>query len=54
LIRENPEITIEKLSTKLDVAKRTVLRDIEKLKSRGMLKYIGPSKGGFWEILEQD
>jgi ATP-dependent DNA helicase RecG len=54
LIRENPEITIEKLSTKLDVAKRTELRDIGKLKTKGMLKYIGPSKGGFWEVLEQD
>jgi predicted HTH transcriptional regulator len=54
LIRENPEITTENLSTKLDVAKRTILRDIGKLKTKGMLKYIGPSKGGFWEVLEQD
>jgi predicted HTH transcriptional regulator len=28
----------------------TIIRDIEKLKKIGVIKRIGPDKGGYWEI----
>jgi hypothetical protein len=30
------------------------LRDIEILKREGKLKYSGPAKGGYWQILKTD
>jgi DNA-binding Lrp family transcriptional regulator len=36
----------------LKVTKRTVLRDLEKLKSNGVIERIGV-KGGYWKIISQ-
>ena len=47
---KNKGITTEELAKKLNVTKRTILRDIEKLKHNGILKYVGSTKGGYWEI----
>jgi len=44
-------ITVKSLAEKLKVTKRTVLRDIEKLKYKGRIKRIGKEKSGYWEIL---
>ena len=49
-IMKNKGITTEELAKKLNVTKRTILRDIEKLKHNGILKYVGSTKGGHWEI----
>ena len=49
LTKENNTISVE-LAEKLFVTPRTIIRDIEKLKQLGILKRIGPAKGGHWEI----
>lgn len=38
------------LAKKNNVTWRTIARDLEKLKARGKLERIGPDKGGYWEI----
>ena len=50
MITENDKITISEISKHLKVTKRTILRDIEKLKEKNLLKRIGPEKGGYWQI----
>ncbi len=50
LIRHNPQITAEEMAEKLDVKVRTIYRDLEELKH--LIKYVGPSKGGYWKLLK--
>ncbi len=50
LIRGNKNITISEMALSIGVTERTVERNIEKLKSNGILNRIGPDKGGYWKI----
>jgi ATP-dependent DNA helicase RecG len=52
IINRNSQITTEKIANHLGVTKRTILRDIDKLKELGILHHIGSAKGGYWEIKE--
>jgi ATP-dependent DNA helicase RecG len=51
LMRENPEITQEGLSEKTGLSRRGVEKNIKILKEKGLIKRIGPDKGGFWEVV---
>ncbi len=53
LIDENPEITREELSAKTGLTIRGVEWNLAKLKQKGLLKRIGPAKGGHWEITKR-
>jgi ATP-dependent DNA helicase RecG len=53
LIVENNQITASKIAEVLAVTKRTVLRDIEKLKELGLIERIGSRKFGEWKILKE-
>ena len=50
LIEENPKITREELSEKTGLTIRGVEWNLAKLKQKGLLKRIGPAKGGHWKI----
>ena len=54
LMDENPYITQKELSLAraLNVTKRTIIRDLEKMKNSGQIKRIGPAKGGHWEVIK--
>jgi len=49
-IRLNNLISIDQLAKKLKVTRRTIIRDIEKMKNQNIITRIGPDKGGHWEI----
>lgn len=51
-IKKNPKISIKKLSRTISINPSAVQRYIDKLKKKGLLKRIGPTKGGYWEIFE--
>jgi ATP-dependent DNA helicase RecG len=51
MISSNKDITMQEISTQLDVTIKTIKRDIAKLKEMGKLKRIGPDKGGYWVVL---
>ncbi len=51
LIEIDAHISMLELSRKIGVNHKTVKRDIEKLKSLGLVKRIGPTKGGHWEVI---
>ncbi len=51
-IAANPHITTADLAKSLQVSRRTVLYRINRLKGKGLLRRIGPNKGGRWEITQ--
>jgi ATP-dependent DNA helicase RecG len=53
LIVENPEITASELSEAVGITPKGVEWQIARLKKEGVLKRIGPAKGGRWEILKK-
>ena len=50
LLNNNAKITTTEISIKLNVTRRTIARDIEKLKNKNIIKRIGSDKTGYWEI----
>jgi predicted HTH transcriptional regulator len=51
-IRDNPLISRKELSSKIEISQSTIQKHIEALKKKGVLKRVGPDKGGHWEILK--
>jgi ATP-dependent DNA helicase RecG len=52
IIRENSSITYIELSEILGMAEKNIYKNIEKLKQKGLLRRVGPAKGGYWEVLK--
>lgn len=50
LVKEHTNITTTQMAERLGVTKRTILRDIEALKGKGLITRIGSEKTGYWEI----
>jgi len=48
LLEENREITIDKITDKLDKGRRTITRNIKTLKDLNKIKRIGTDKTGYW------
>ena len=53
LIARNPQITVKELTTLVDLSRRGVEKNIKKLQEQGLLRRVGPDKGGHWEINEK-
>ncbi|WP_257670912.1 HTH domain-containing protein [Parapedobacter tibetensis] len=51
-VKKNKNITIEDLVLLTNVSRRTVTRDLDKLKRMGRIRRIGADKGGYWEVDE--
>jgi len=51
LIAQNNEISMSQIAVGVGISKRKVLDNINKLKEKGLLKRIGPAKGGYWEVI---
>jgi ATP-dependent DNA helicase RecG len=51
LIRADGKITIEELSEVLGISDRAVKKQLAKMKLEGVLRRVGPDKGGYWEIV---
>ena len=51
LIKEDPYITTSKMAEIIGVDRRNIARNIKKLQEQGIVRRVGPDKGGFWEII---
>ena len=51
-IRANSFVGTQEMTNAIGVERSTVARAIAKLKREGMLRRIGPDKGGHWEVVE--
>ncbi len=52
LITQNNNVLLQELSKQLMVSKRTIRRDIEKLKTQNKLKREGNEETGYWVVIE--
>ena len=51
MIVSNPHITIREMADVLNITDRAIKKNIENLKKNGVLKRVGPDKGGSWEVV---
>ena len=51
-IRQNPSITREELVKAIGLSGDGIKYNLNKLKQKGLLKRIGPTKGGHLEVIE--
>ena len=51
-IRTNPSITRSELASLLGLSESTVYREITELKNKGVLRRVGETKNGHWEVVE--
>jgi ATP-dependent DNA helicase RecG len=52
MLADNPKLTLAEISKLTDKSLSAVERAAKKLRDQGRIKYIGPKKGGYWEVLE--
>ena len=51
LIKKNPSISREELAEKCGITSDGIKYNIRKLREKGIIKRIGPDKGGHWEVM---
>jgi len=51
LIKVSPEISAEELASSIGISSRAVEKQIVVFKKKGLLKRIGPARGGHWEVI---
>jgi len=52
IIKQNPYVSKKELSDKIGISTTAIDKNITRLKKKGLLKRIGPDKGGHWEIIK--
>ena len=52
LISASPNITISEIADRLGMTKRGVDKNIKRLKEQGIIRRVGPDRGGHWEVIE--
>ena len=51
-IRDNSQITVKDLTAIVGLSRRGVEKNIKNLQQKGIIRRVGPDKGGHWEIIE--
>lgn len=54
LLEQDPYMPITKLPEEIGISITWVEKNIKKLKEKGLLRRVGPAKGGHWEISEDN
>jgi ATP-dependent DNA helicase RecG len=54
LIKENPDITRRELASTIGISEDGIKYHLTNLKNMGLLERIGPDKGGYWRIVDND
>ena len=49
---QDKNLTIPELARLIGVTERSIERNIRKLQDQGLLRRVGPAKGGHWEVIE--
>ena len=52
LVKEDPYISTSKMAEFIGIDRRNIARNIKKLQDQGIIRRVGPDKGGFWEIIK--
>ncbi|MFV0576730.1 MAG: Fic family protein [Vibrio sp.] len=51
LLAKNGSLTLAEVAENLALSKSTVERAVAKMKKEGKLEYVGPRKGGYWQVI---
>ena len=51
LVKEDPYISTSKMADIIGIDRRNIARNIKKMQEQGLIRRVGPDKGGFWEII---
>jgi ATP-dependent DNA helicase RecG len=54
LIQSNPKISKKEMGKKIGISTTVIDKNVTSLKKKGLLKRVGPAKGGHWEIGKQE
>jgi ATP-dependent DNA helicase RecG len=54
LMEKNPNISKKELSNKIGINTTAIDKNIAQLKKKGLLRRIGPDKGGYWLVDKTD
>ncbi|MBQ3636284.1 MAG: winged helix-turn-helix domain-containing protein [Bacteroidales bacterium] len=54
LIKNDPEITKEELAEKCEISSNGVRWQLKKLKRQGVIRRVGPNKGGYREVVKEE
>jgi len=52
LMRENSKISITEIADKVGISTTSIEKNIGYLKKQGIVRRIGPAKGGYWEVVK--
>ena len=52
LMKRSPNISKKKLAEKIGISSTAIDKNINQLKKKGLLRRIGPDKGGQWFVIE--
>ncbi len=53
-IQNNPRITLSEISKETGISRRWVATTVKNLQESGIIKRVGPNKGGYWEIVSEN
>ena len=53
-VAQNVAVNTKYLSEKLNVNRKTIQRDMAYLQERKLIQWVGPDKGGHWEIIIEE
>jgi ATP-dependent DNA helicase RecG len=54
IIWKNPKATAQSISKQVEIAPRNVQEHLKYLQKAGILRRVGPDKGGYWEIIKEE
>ena len=52
ILSQSPSATVRELSEILGLSRRGVEEQMKSLKQKGIIRCIGPDKGGYWEVVK--
>ena len=52
-IRYNPKVSAAEIAMKVGLSSRAVEKRIKTMRENGIIRRIGPDRGGYWEIIEK-
>ncbi|MBP5481278.1 MAG: winged helix-turn-helix transcriptional regulator [Paludibacteraceae bacterium] len=50
LITENPQITSMQMAERLGINRSAISKHLKRMQAEGVVRRIGPDKGGHWEV----
>jgi ATP-dependent DNA helicase RecG len=54
MLSNEPYMSAENIGLAIGISRRAVMKHIKILQNEGILRRIGPDKGGYWEVMNKN